>query len=103
MPPLARPAFKVPDSLVRVTGVGPRGIARIAAGKAVVPRELAEPLRRAAILIGNLRTVVAEHEVDPHVLRADLLRVLLERSLYRIFEPTEASRSLKHIRLRRAV
>src|SRR5437016_896194 len=44
-----------PCSLSDTTDVSRRGIARIAAGKADVPPDLAEPLRHATMLIANLR------------------------------------------------
>lgn len=80
-------------SLADASGVNRRSIARMAAGKADVPADLAEPLRRAALLIADLRAVIAEHapidryvlnsESDPVTLRT---RALLERSLNRIFD-----------------
>jgi len=75
-------------SLSDTTDVSRRGIARIAAGKADVPPDLAEPLRHATTLIANLRVVLPECEGDRNVMNADrdpAQRVLLERALSSIF------------------
>ena len=58
-------------SLSDTTDVSRRGIARIAAGKADVPPDLAEPLRHATMLIANLRVVLPECEGDRNVMSAD--------------------------------
>lgn len=75
------------------TGINRRSIARMAAGKAEIPADLAEPLRRAAIMIADLRAVIERHapvesffidESDRHPVTLRT-RALLERSLNRIF------------------
>jgi hypothetical protein len=70
------------------SGIERRSIARMAAGKIEVPADLAEPLRRAALVIGDLRAAIDRYEFTqpgghPVTLRT---RALLERSLNRIFE-----------------
>ncbi len=80
-------------SLAAASGISRRSIARMASGNADVPANLAEPLRRAALLIADLRSVIAEHApVDDFVMNAEpdpvsqRTRALLERSLNRIFD-----------------
>lgn len=80
--------------MAEASGIERRSIARMAAGKVDVPDDLAEPLRRAALTIADLRAVIAEHApLDRYELRqsdADPITVrtaaLLARSLNRIFE-----------------
>jgi len=80
--------------LASTSGVDRRSIARMAAGKVDVPADLAEPLRRAALLIGDLRAVIDRHapidrfelnQSDDHPV-TQRTRALLERSLNRIFD-----------------
>lgn len=75
------------------SGVNRRSVARMAAGKADIPADIAEPLRRAALLIADLRSVIAEHApVADFVMNAEpdqvsqRTRAMLERSLNRIFD-----------------
>lgn len=76
------------------SGINRRSVARMAAGKADIPADLAEPLRRAALVIGDLRTAIDRHapvaryeisQSDEHPV-TQRTRALLERSLNRIFE-----------------
>lgn len=79
--------------LADATGVSRRSIARMAAGKAEIPADLAEPLRRAAMVIVDMRAVIDRHapvkdffinQTDDHPVTLRT-RALLERSLNRIF------------------
>jgi hypothetical protein len=69
--------------LAAASGIARRSIARMAAGKAEIPADLAEPMRRAALLIADLRVVIDQGDEHPVTQRT---RALLERSLNRIFE-----------------
>lgn len=80
--------------LASASGIDRRSIARMASGALEVPAGLAEPLRRAALLIGDLRMVIDRHApIDRYDLNTrdshpvtQRTRALLERSLNRIFD-----------------
>lgn len=76
------------------TGVSRRSVARMAAGRMDVPADLAEPLRRAALMIGDFRAAIDRHapvarftleETDDHPVTRRT-GALLERSLRRILD-----------------
>lgn len=80
--------------LASASGIERRSIARMASGAIDVPPDLAEPLRRATLLIADLRAVIERHapvdkffigESDDHPV-TQRTRAILERSLNRIFD-----------------
>lgn len=80
--------------LASASGIDRRSIARMASGATPVPADLGEPLRRAALLIADLRAVIDRHApIDSFFVNqsddnpvTQRTRAILERSLNRIFD-----------------